>query len=77
MIPGGVGQEGDRGRRWLHLLAAAVGVIAGVVAAVRLRREITGEWLVALLGVPSVVAGVLLLGAGWRLRKANVVVLRI
>lgn len=132
MIASGLGRNGDRGRRWLYLLAGAVGVVAGVIAllwpqltalvlvllagawavvtgvlevaaAVRLHREMTGEWLPALLGIVSVVpgviilarpdvgalalaavlgvyallAGVVMLVAGWRLRKANVPVMRL
>lgn len=48
----------------LVLLAGVWAIVTGVleiVAAVRLRRELTGEWVPALLGALSVVAGVLIL----------------
>jgi uncharacterized membrane protein HdeD (DUF308 family) len=48
----------------LVVLAGAWAVVTGVleiVAAVRLRRELTGEWALALLGAMSVVAGVVIL----------------
>ena len=75
MIASGLGQEGDRGRRWLYLLAGAVGVIAGAV--ILARPDIGALALATVLGVYALLAGVLLLVAGWRLRQANVVVLRI
>jgi len=48
----------------LVLLAGVWAIVTGVleiVAAVWLRRELTGEWVLALLGALSVVAGVLIL----------------
>ena len=48
----------------LVLLAGVWAIVTGVleiVAAVRLRRELTGEWVPALLGALSVIAGVLIL----------------
>src|SRR3954454_9009300 len=48
----------------LVLLAGGWAIVTGVleiVAAVRLRRELTGEWVPALLGALSVIAGVLIL----------------
>jgi uncharacterized membrane protein HdeD (DUF308 family) len=48
----------------LVLFAGVWAIVTGVleiVAAVRLRRELTGEWVLALLGALSVVAGVLIL----------------
>lgn len=47
--------------------AVATGVLQ-IIAAIRLRREIDGEWLLILAGLASVVFGVLLMarpGAGW------------
>lgn len=90
LIAGGLDRGGERGRRWLYVLAGLLGIAAGVIAllwpqltaltlvvlagawaivtgvleiaaAVRLRRELTGEWVIALLGIISVIAGVIIL----------------
>ncbi|MGY5884773.1 HdeD family acid-resistance protein [Modestobacter lacusdianchii] len=48
----------------LVVLAGAWAVVTGVleiVAAIRLRRELTGEWLIGLLGTISLIAGVIIL----------------
>jgi len=49
----------------LYLIAAwaIVTGLAQIVAAVRLRRVITGEWLLALAGVLSLVLGMFLIAA--------------
>lgn len=90
MIASGLGRRGDRGRRWLYVLAGVAGIAVGVIAvlwpgltalalvilagvwaiatgvleiaaALRLRHELTGEWVIVLLGAISVVAGVIIL----------------
>lgn len=48
----------------LVVLAGAWAIVTGILeiaAAVRLRRELTGEWVIALLGIVSVIAGVIIL----------------
>jgi uncharacterized membrane protein HdeD (DUF308 family) len=84
----------------LVVFVGAWAVVTGILeiaAAIRLRRELTGEWVLALvgavsvlagvlilarpgvgavalaqvLGVYAIIAGVLLLWIGWRLRKLS------
>jgi uncharacterized membrane protein HdeD (DUF308 family) len=88
MVAGGLGRDGTR--RWPYVLAGALGIVAGVIAAlwpqvtalvlvllvgawavitgalqvaaaVRLRRERPGWWVLALSGVVSLIAGVIIL----------------
>lgn len=88
LVAGGLGRDGTR--RWPHVLAGALGIVAGVIAAlwpratalvlvllvgawavitgalqvaaaVRLRRERSGWWVLALSGVVSLIAGVIIL----------------
>ena len=88
MVAGGLGRDGTR--RWPYVLAGALGIVAGVIAAlwpqvtalvlvllvgawavitgalqvaaaVRLRRERPGWWVLALSGVVSLIAGMIIL----------------
>jgi uncharacterized membrane protein HdeD (DUF308 family) len=90
MVASGFSSGRDRRRRWSYALAGAVGIVAGVIAAlwpevtalvlvllvgawavvtgaleiaaaVRLRREMPGRWVLALAGGSSLVAGVIIL----------------
>jgi uncharacterized membrane protein HdeD (DUF308 family) len=55
MVAGGLGRDGTR--RWPYVLAGAL----QLAAAVRLRRERPGWWVLALSGVVSLIAGVIIL----------------
>lgn len=66
MIAGGLGAERDRGRRWAYVLAGALGIVAGLLAA--LLPGLTVLLLVVLAGCWALVTGVLEIAAAVRLR---------
>jgi uncharacterized membrane protein HdeD (DUF308 family) len=69
MVAGGLGVGGDRRRRWTYVLAGALGIIAGVVAA--LWPQATALVLVLLVGAWAVVTGALQVAAAVRLRRGR------
>lgn len=65
MVAGGLGRDGTR--RWPYVLAGALGIVAGVIAA--LWPQVTALVLVLLVGAWAVITGALQVAAAVRLRR--------